>query len=299
MAELSVGTIPTTVTALLIVALTALLLIYRRRHPYLSRQYAKFRVISKRTVSQNAERPVVFIAFGVSTASLPTGQHVQVRAVIGGEEVERPYTPARFEPPECELLLRVYPDGKMSRYLYSLDVGDYAELRGPIGHIRYGDGGPGTFSRGSKRKFTGVTHVAMLAGGTGITPMLQLCNHVLQTLPVGSDPTQLRLVEANSCVADIMMHDELRAIASNSSEQLHLTFTVSKLSAKERKDSTLRHLVNASLRDANAYGDVLRDAFDGCPADERTMVCLCGPKGFVTAAKAIVTEIGYTQILVW
>jgi hypothetical protein len=160
MAELSVGTIPTTVTALLIVALTALLLIYRRRHPYLSRQYAKFRVISKRTVSQNAERPVVFIAFGVSTASLPTGQHVQVRAVIDGEEVERPYTPARFEPPECELLLRVYPDGKMSRYLYSLDVGDYAELRGPIGHIRYGDGGPGTFSRGSKRKFTGVTHVA-------------------------------------------------------------------------------------------------------------------------------------------
>ena len=265
--------------------------------PALTRTYARFPVIEKRIVSDNPERPVMFITFGVSTASLPTGQHVKVRMTIDGEVVERPYTPARFEPPECELLLRVYPQGKMSRYLYGLQVGDTVEMRGPVGHLKYGSDGPGSFLRGRQKKFEGVTHIAMIAGGTGITPMLQLINHCLQD---ERDATALRLVEANSCVDDIMMHDELRALATGSAGQLELLFTVSKLTAKERRAARNAHLVEQSLRSAVKYGTILRTAFADCPLDDaRTMVCLCGPPGFVKAAKAIVEGLGYEHILVW
>lgn len=281
----------------LVVVLSAVM--WRRfgRKPALTRTYARFPVIEKRIVSDNPDRPVMFITFGVSTATLPTGQHIQVRATIDGEVVERPYTPARFEPPECELLLRVYPHGKMSRYLYGLTVGDSIEMRGPVGHLRYGDDGPGSFLRGKRRKFEGVTHIAMIAGGTGITPMLQLINHCLQD---ARDATALRLIEANSCVDDIMMHDELRELVTSSAGQLEIHFTVSKLTAKERRATRNAHLVEQSLRNAVAYGKILRSAFADCPlGGEKTMVCLCGPPGFVKAAKAIVVGIGYEQVLVW
>jgi NAD(P)H-flavin reductase len=283
--------------AVIVVVISAVLWRVFGGKPALTRAYTRFPVIEKRIVSDNPERPVMFITFGVSTATLPTGQHVKVRMTIDGEVVERPYTPARFEPPECELLLRVYPHGKMSRYLYGLQVGDTVEMKGPVGHLRYGDDGPGSFMRGQRRKFEGVTHIAMIAGGTGITPMLQLVNHCLQD---EHDATALRLVEANSCVDDIMMHDELRALATGSAGQLELLFTVSKLTAKERRAARNAHLVEQSLRNVAEYAKILRAAFADCPlGDDKTMICLCGPPGFVKAAKAIVVGIGYEQVLVW
>ena len=181
----------------------------------------------------------------------------EVRLVTpDGEVVERPYTPARFEPPECELLVRVYPEGKVSRHLYELEIGDAVEMKGPVGLIRYGGDGPGTFSRGKSRRFEGVTHMAMLAGGTGITPMLQLCNHVLQD---ARDATQLRLVEANSCVKDIMMLRELRALAADSDGALKLTFTASRLTPAERaadpRETPLTHDIGAICAGVAASAD--------------------------------------------
>lgn len=63
------------------------------------------------------------------------------------------------------------------------------------------------------------------AGGSGITPMLQLIKHVL------SDPcdrTQLELLFANKSEEDIMLRDQLEQLAAKHPKQLKIWYTVDK-----------------------------------------------------------------------
>lgn len=53
----------------------------------------------------------------------------------------------------------------MSQYIDHLNVGDLLEVRGPKGQFSY--------------KPNMTKHMCMLAGGTGITPMLQVIIHKL------------------------------------------------------------------------------------------------------------------------
>jgi len=60
--------------------------------------------------------------------------------------------------------------GKMSQYLDSLRVGDKMDISGPWGMHEYL--GKGNFKSGTKT--LQASKVGMMAGGTGITPMLQV-----------------------------------------------------------------------------------------------------------------------------
>lgn len=104
----------------------------------------------------------------------------------------RPYTPVSSDDDlgYFDLIVKIYrrdvhpkfPEGgKMSQYLETLKIGDTIDVRGPAGHITYI--GNGVFEFADKMKKTPprrrkVTKVAMLAGGTGITPMLQVLRNV-------------------------------------------------------------------------------------------------------------------------
>jgi nitrate reductase (NAD(P)H) len=53
--------------------------------------------------------------------------------------------------------------------LQSMEVGDFVEVKGPIGHFHYS-----APSRFTNHKAHGEAHkINMIAGGTGITPMYQ------------------------------------------------------------------------------------------------------------------------------
>jgi ferredoxin-NADP reductase len=68
-------------------------------------------------------------------------------------------------------LIDAFPDGgKMSQYLNSLSVGAQVDISGPWGANEYL--GRGVFKVGVQT--LRATKVGMLAGGTGITPMLQV-----------------------------------------------------------------------------------------------------------------------------
>src|SRR5690242_18671743 len=76
--------------------------------------------------------------------------------------VIRPYTPVNNESDKghMDLLVKVYPNGPMSEHLHSMKPGETLDIKGPIPKYPW-----------SENKHT---HVAMIAGGTGITPMYQL-----------------------------------------------------------------------------------------------------------------------------
>ena len=80
----------------------------------------------------------------------------------------------------------------MTQYLESLALGDTIDVRGPSGLLVYN--GRGNFLLKEDKKGAGRTvsarQVSMIAGGTGITPMLQLVRAVFRD---PEDDTQLSL----------------------------------------------------------------------------------------------------------
>jgi len=257
-----------------------------------------FRILDRREVtSDSADRPTLFLTFALPRSKdLPCGSHVKLSATIDGQKVERSYTPTRFDGNQCELLFRVYPEGKMTRHLYNLKVGDEVQIRGPTGIHRYGLDGPGTFRE--LRKRMKATRVGLVAGGTGITPMLQIANAVLQD---PDDNTPLELIAFNSTPDDVMLYNRLNTIAQESDGQLKLNWVVS----TERKQQP------ASLEEAPYPWPVMTDThFFGRvspeilklhlpPPAEDTIICLCGPPAFNKAAKSALAELDHNNVLTW
>ncbi len=135
----------------------------------------------------------------------------------GKPEIERKYTPTTNDNVRgfVDLVIKVYkpgtvkmPDGremkwtdggKMSQYLGSTKVGDKVDISGPWGMNEYM--GPGALKAGSKN-LTGLTHIGMMAGGTGITPMLQVLSAILND---PADSTKCSLIYANKTESDILV----------------------------------------------------------------------------------------------
>lgn len=113
-----------------------------------------------------------------------------------------------------------FPDGgKMSQHLDSLKVGDELEVSGPYGLIQYL--GKGAFSIRRKERRFGF--VGMVAGGTGVTPMLQLIKAVLRD---PKDETKLSLLFANQTEDDILVRDMLEEQAALHPERFKISYTL-------------------------------------------------------------------------
>ena len=107
----------------------------------------------------------------------------------------------------------------MSQYLDSMVTGDKLTVAGPYGLVEYK--GKGVFS--IKRKERKVRRVGMIAGGTGITPFLQIIKTALLD---PDDNTSLSLLFANQTEEDIFLREELEALRDAHPEQFKIWYTV-------------------------------------------------------------------------
>jgi cytochrome-b5 reductase len=167
---------------------------------------------------------------------LPVGQHVYLSARIDGQIVIRPYTPVSSDDDKgfMDLVVKVYfknvnekyPDGgKMSQYLENMEPGDTIDVRGPNGLLQYR--GRGTFAirpdKNTEPKLYKSKKVGMIAGGTGITPMLQLARQVFKD---PEDRTELWLLFANQTEDDILVRTELEDLQQENPDRFHLWYTL-------------------------------------------------------------------------
>ncbi|CAI5464776.1 unnamed protein product [Closterium sp. Yama58-4] len=150
-----------------------------------------------------------------------------------------------------DLLVKVYPNGKMSQHMFSLKPGDVLEMKGPIPKLPY--------QPNMKRS------IGMVAGGTGITPMLQVIDAILSN---PNDHTQVSLVFANTSPADILLADQLRALAA-SHPNFKVYFMVDRVEA------------GAAWKGGEGFiaADVLRKALP--PPSPDSLVLVCGPPGMM------------------
>ncbi len=130
---------------------------------------------------------------------------MSVAAMIEGQpkEVVRSYTPISGDenPGYFDLLIKSYPTGNISKHMATLKIGQTLKVKGPKGAMVY------TPSL--------VRHFGMIAGGTGITPMLQIIRAIIRGRPRngGKDTTEVDLIFANVTLEDILLKDDLDALA--------------------------------------------------------------------------------------
>jgi cytochrome-b5 reductase len=136
-----------------------------------------------------------------SVLGLPIGQHISISAPIGpeGKEIMRSYTPisSDWDRGYFDLLIKSYPTGNISKYMAGLKVGESIKVKGPKGAMVY--------------QPNMVRHFGMIAGGTGITPMLQVIRAVIRGRAKngGTDKTKIDLIFANVNQEDILLKDDL------------------------------------------------------------------------------------------
>jgi len=115
---------------------------------------------------------------------------------VSNKEVVRSYTPISSDvhPGYFDLLIKSYPTGNISRHLATLKVGDKMKVKGPKGAMVY--------RKNMVRRF------GMIAGGTGITPMLQIIRAIQRGRSSG-DRTEVDLIFANVNPEDILLREDL------------------------------------------------------------------------------------------
>jgi cytochrome-b5 reductase len=222
--------------------------------------------------------------FGLPSAEhilgLPVGQHIHLSAQINGELVIRSYTPVSSDDDKgfVDLVVKVYkknvhpkfPDGgKMTQFLDDLKIGDKIAFRGPSGKLQYL--GNGKLSIKKLRKdppqIVNVKKINMIAGGSGITPMLQLVTEVLKR---SGDNTQLALLYANQSENDILLRDDLDVLAAKHQDQFKVWYTVDR--ASESWKFSVGFVSDKMIQD-NLF-----------PPSSDTITLMCGPPPMINFA---------------
>ena len=197
------------------------------------------------------------------------GQHVDVRLTAeDGYQAARSYSIASppDEPPA--ITVERLPDGEVSPYLVDdAMAGDAFEIRGPVGGYfvwNEDDGGP----------------LLLVAGGSGIAPLMAIVRHRQK---VGSGvPT--RLLYSARTLDDVIYREELERLgAAGTGLDVVLTLT------REQPDGWQGR---SGRVDDTLLGEV------AWPPDERPLVFVCGPTGFVEALAAGLVRLGHDPLRV-
>lgn len=185
-----------------------------------------------------------------------------------GQEVIKPYTPISLctTVGHFDLLIKTYPEGRVSQYMDKLHVGDSVDMRGPKGSFVYSS--------------NLAEHVGMIAGGTGITPVLSVIRAMLND---NVDNTRITLLFANRTSEDVLVEHELKDLQENNpSFKYHLT-----VDEPDEKWDGLKGRVTA---------DMLKQV--GMPEyASNALICMCGPPVMMTAMQRELEQLGYDKPL--
>ncbi|KAI9572798.1 NADH-cytochrome b5 reductase [Boletus coccyginus] len=255
--------------AALALALASTVFIYikfaTKRAPVLNpKEFQEFPLREKIVVSPNTAIYRFALPRSDDVLGLPIGQHISISAEISGKEITRSYTPTSSDDDlgHFDLLIKSYEKGNISRYVSFLKIGDKVRVRGPKGFFKYSP----TLSR----------HIGMIAGGTGITPMLQIIRAALKN---PADSTKLSLIYANVNVDDILLRKELDDLAAKHPNRFSVYYVLN----------------NPPENWSGGVGFVSKEQIEKyIPRSSGDIkVLLCGPPPMMTAMKKHLAELNY------
>ncbi|KAJ4970806.1 hypothetical protein NE237_003905 [Protea cynaroides] len=228
--------------------------------------FKEFKLVKRTQLSHNVAEFQFALPTPTEVLGLPIGQHISCKGRDGnGEEVIKPYTPTTLDSDVgyFELVIKMYPQGRMSHHFREMRVGDYLAVKGPKGRFRY--------QPGQVRAF------GMLAGGSGITPMFQVSRAILEN---PKDKTMVHLIYANVTFEDILLKKELDGLASNYPDRFKIYYVLNQPP----------EVWNGGV------GFVSKEMIKThCPAPASDIQILrCGPPPMNKAMAAHLDDLGYT-----
>ena len=214
--------------------------------------WKKFRYVSSKYETHDTRRFFFALPSADATMGLPLGSCI----LVDDKPVIRPYTPISSGATKgtFELMVKRYPKSKMGHHLHTLRPGEELEMKGPITKFEY--------------KAGKYSHIGMIAGGTGVAPMFQIIQGVLDN-PKDSS-TRLSLVYSSKTRNDLLLAAELSEYQKTYKNfQLYLTLSQT---APFRWLGGVGHVNQAMLK-----------PFMPAPGEKNTMILVCGPGSFMKA----------------
>jgi len=228
-------------------------------------EYKPFKLKEKKIINHNTRLFRFALPREDDVLGLPIGQHLSFRAIIDSQEVLRSYTPVSSDDDlgHFDLVVKVYEKGLMSKYFDNMNIGQTIDVKGPKGKFVY---------EPNMRKTLG-----MLAGGTGITPMLQVVSAILKN---PADKTQISLIFANVNDNDILLQQELEELVKKYPQfKIYYVLNNSPANWKGGVGFVSREMIEANL--PKPSGD--------------TMILMCGPPMMNKAMVGHLEAIGYLE----
>eukprot|EP00405_Crypthecodinium_cohnii_P041405 CAMPEP_0206565648 /NCGR_PEP_ID=MMETSP0325_2-20121206/24201_1 /ASSEMBLY_ACC=CAM_ASM_000347 /TAXON_ID=2866 /ORGANISM="Crypthecodinium cohnii, Strain Seligo" /LENGTH=284 /DNA_ID=CAMNT_0054068553 /DNA_START=86 /DNA_END=937 /DNA_ORIENTATION=+ len=212
---------------------------------------------------------------------------VQEEAKGEGESSEvkvvRPYNPLSAEEgsSDVQLLVKKYDAAKMGTKLHDLQAGDLVEVKGPNQQW--------TFVEGKYWEY------GMVAGGTGITPLIQAAEYILQ-----HDTAKVTMLTFNKTHDDILLRERLAKLQATSNGRFKVFHVV------EQGADLPSGEIEGKADDPEILGKLLPEPNPG------VMVMVCGPRpmtGVVAGPKTkdmkqgevggVLKSLGYWTAQVW
>lgn len=223
---------------------------------------------------------------------LPIGQHISFKYIDNdGKDIIRSYTPTNADDTQghIDFCIKIYyknihpkfPNGgKMSQYLNNLNLGDTILMRGPKGNITYHDNGRITIMKMGKLHEIQPKNIGLIAGGTGITPMLQLLNKIIHS-NTSNNIKNISLLFANQTENDIFLKSYLENYPH---DRVHIWYTIDKALEPEKWKYSIGFINSTMIREHLP------------PPSDDTVIFVCGPPPMIKfACEPAFAEIGYDE----
>lgn len=262
------------VVVILIVAIPLLLKLFSGQKPKAvldpkRGEFQAFPLVEKTILTHNTSLYKFGLPHADDVLGLPIGQHIVIKANINGKDISRSYTPTSLDEDtkgSFELLVKSYPTGNVSKVIGELQIGDSIEIKGPRGNYHY--------ERNCR------SHLGMVAGGTGISPMYQIMKAIAMD---PRDTTKVSLVFGNVHEEDILLKKELEALVAMKPSQLKI---VHYLDSPDREDWT------------GGVGYITKDVIkEYLPAatEDNVQILICGPPAMVASVRRSVVDLGFRR----
>jgi len=163
-------------------------------------EFKPFKVVDIQKLNHNTSLFRIDLGAG-NTMGMTTAGLLMVQGTDKeGQTVARPYTPTTRDSTTTghfDLVIKKYEQGNVSSYVHGLSVGDELNVKGCFTKLEI---------KPNMKK-----EIGMIAGGSGLTPMLQVIEELLES---GDDQTKLTLLFCNQTPDDIILKDRMEALAA-------------------------------------------------------------------------------------
>ncbi len=157
-----------------------------------------------------------------------------------------------------DVTFNLYPDGKLSPYLYNLKEGDLVYIEGPYGKFNF-NGNP-------------QEDIVFLGAGTGLTPLMSMIRYMIDK----KMDNKKTLIYSVKKPENIVYHQELLEMEKSKSLRLFLTIT--------RPDGTDWHGLTGRID-----GEMIKEC---APNFKNSVFYMCGPPEMVEGTVKILEDLG-------